>query len=100
MATEDAAMRLVAAAREEGEALVADCRRQARELSERTQKETRLEAEGILTAAVEEARREKEERIRQASAEIEATIRLDEDAARQAVDAIVRCVCGRGEPWR
>ena len=79
MATEDAAMRLVAAAREEGEA---------------------LEAEGILTAAVEEARREKEERIRQASAEIEATIRLDEDAARQAVDAIVRCVCGRGEPWR
>lgn len=96
MATEDAAARLVDAAREEGEALLADARRQARERLEACRKEARLEAEGILKAAAEAAGREKAERIRRAAGEIEATVRLEEPAALAAVKAIVQCVCARG----
>lgn len=100
MAAEDEAMRLVEAAREEGEAFLVDCRRRARDVSERTQREARLEGEELLEASAEGACREREERIRRASAEIEASICLDEAVARQAIDAIIRCVCRRGSSWR
>ena len=96
MAAEAEARRLVEAARKEGEAHLADCRRRARELAENTEREARLAGAEILEAAAEEARCEKEDRLRKASAEIDASIRLDEAVAREAVDAIVRCVCGRG----
>lgn len=96
MAAEDQARRLVESAREEVEAYLVDCRRRARELAQHTEREARQAGAEILEAAAEEARREREDRIRKASAEIEATIRLDEAVAREAAEAIVRCVCGRG----
>jgi vacuolar-type H+-ATPase subunit H len=96
MAAEDEAKRLVEAARKEAEALLADCRGQARALAENAERETRRASAELLAAATEESRRERDDRIHEASARIAATIRLDEAVARQAVDAIVRCVCGRG----
>ena len=96
MAAEDRAKRLVDAARMEGTALLADCRRRAQELAESSEREARLAGAELLESATREAHREKEDRLRKASAEIEATIRLDEAVACKAVDAIVQCVCGRG----
>jgi vacuolar-type H+-ATPase subunit H len=96
LAAEDEAKRLVETAREEGEAHLADCRRQAESLAADAGREVRLASAALLEAAAVEARREREELIRQASVEIAGTLRLDEVLARQAVDAIVQCVCGRG----
>jgi vacuolar-type H+-ATPase subunit H len=96
IAAEDEAKRLVEAARNEGDALRADYRRRAKELAENTEQELRLAGAKILETVAEDARREREDRIRKASSELEAIIRLDEGVAREAVDAIIRCVCGRG----
>ncbi len=96
IAAEDEAKRLVEAARSEGEALLVDYRRRAKELAANTEQELRLAGAEILETAAEEARCEREDRIRKASAEIEAVTRLDEAVAREAVDAIIGCVCGRG----
>jgi vacuolar-type H+-ATPase subunit H len=96
LAAEDEARRLVEVARGEGEAHLADCRRRAEELAADARREARLAGAALLEAVAEAARREREERLRVASAEIAAAVRLDEVVARRAVDAIVRCVCGRG----
>ncbi len=96
LAAEDEAKRLVETTREEGEDHLAECRRQAEALAADADREVRLASAALLEAAADEARREREELIRQASAEIAATLRLDEALARRAVDAIVECVCGRG----
>jgi vacuolar-type H+-ATPase subunit H len=96
MAAEDGARRLVDAARIEGTAHLVDCRRRAQELAENIEREARLAGAEFLEGATKEAHREKEDRLRKASAEIDATIRLDEAVARKAVDAIIQCVCGRG----
>lgn len=93
MAAEDEATRLVEAAREEGVAILAEGRKRAQELTDRIRQEARLAGEAILRTATEEAHRDREERLRRASAELETSVRLEEATARQAIDAIVRCVC-------
>ncbi len=94
MAAEDEANRLIEAARVEADALRAESRRRAQELVENGQREARLAAAALIDAAVREAEAEREDRIRTARAELEASIRLDETVARKAVDAIVAYVSG------
>ena len=87
--------RFVAAARAEAERLRAEAQGQARELLERTQAEVRVAAAQLVATTVEEAEREKQEKIAQATPTIAAAVRLDGGTRQRLVDAIIRCVTGR-----
>lgn len=94
IAAEAEAKQLVQAARTEAEQLLGGARVEARQLIEQAKREAQLEAERILAAAEAGARDEKKERLACAAKEIEASIRLDDATAQQAVEAAVRCVRG------
>lgn len=94
IATETHAKHLVQSAQSDADQLVTRARLQARDLVDQAQREAKLEAGRILETAEAAAAREKSERLARATAEINATIRLDETTAQQSVEAAVRCVCG------
>ena len=97
IAAETDAKQLVQAARIEADQLLTNARLQARGLVELAHREARLETETILAAAEAEAGRDKAERLARATAEIQSNLRLDGATARQAVEAALRCVCGKQE---
>lgn len=89
------ARRMVEAGRGEGACIVSEAQRQAEELLAQAGRQARMEAEGIVAAAVQVAEREKRDRLARAARDIEAEVRLDETTRVRAVEAVVRCVCGR-----
>ncbi len=94
IAVEAEARGILADARLKSDGVLADARKRANELMDKTLAEAKLEAAALSTAALEEAGREKAAMLTRARAEIESRVRLDEEAMRGAVEAVVRCVRG------
>jgi vacuolar-type H+-ATPase subunit H len=94
LAAEAEAKGIVAAARTEAERIASDSQKVSTGLVARMQQEARAEADYLVTAAVEQAGREKEERLARLAAEIEAEVQLEDSARQRVVAAAVRCVCG------
>ncbi len=84
---------LLQEAQAEADRILADAQKQAHELAARRRQEVRVEAEKIMAAAIQEAEREKRERLGIAAAEIETQVRLDEVTKQRAVEAVVRFIC-------
>ncbi len=91
---ETEAKHLAESAKLEAEETLSIARQQAQELLTQARSDLRLEAERLLQAATQDAEREKHERLARAAAEIKTLIRLDEATTRDAVEGVVRCVCG------
>ena len=98
IAAEAEAKGLVAAARAEADRLSAAAQKSSQDLVARARQEARIEAERIVEAAVNEAGREKQERLTRVAAEIETQVRLEGIPRQQAVEAALRCVCGPCSP--
>jgi vacuolar-type H+-ATPase subunit H len=94
IATEAEAKQQVLAARAEAERILSEAQKRELELTAAARSAVQLEANSLLAAAAEKAAQEKQERMAAAAAGIEIEINLDEPARRQAVAAVVRCVCG------
>lgn len=94
IATEAEARNLVAAARAEADRISSDAQKRSQDLVARARQEARTAAERMVEAAVNEARREKQERLARTTAEIETQVRLEETARQRAVAGVMRCVCG------
>lgn len=77
------------------EGIVTEARRKAQEMVEAARRETIEQADALVLAAERECEREKQRRLAQAADEIEARVRLDEEVTESAVEAVLRCVCGR-----
>jgi vacuolar-type H+-ATPase subunit H len=92
---ETEAKRIVAAAKAEAERLVAEAHKQAQGLAQQVLAGTRDEAARIVEAASREAEREKKDRLAKATAEVEKEVRMDESLRRDAVEAVVKAVCGK-----
>ena len=95
IATEAEAKRLVEAAKVEAGRITAAAQKQGEELVARARQEALAEAGRIVSAAVREAERRKQEQLVRAAAEIEAQIRFDEVTRQRAVAGVIRCVCGK-----
>jgi vacuolar-type H+-ATPase subunit H len=94
IATEDEAKAMVEAAGAHAERILSEARKKGQDMVERARQEARVEAESIVEAAVSDAEREKEATLALARTEIENRIQLDGESNRQAVEGVVRCVCG------
>ena len=94
IATENEGKTLVERARAEADRILSDARKEGQDIIERARRGARAETEKIVEAAVEEAEREKKNRLAHAAAEIESEIQLDRNASQQAAEGVVRCVCG------
>lgn len=93
--TEAEAKSLVEAARLEAEETLSRARQRAQDSMTRARSELHAETERLLQAATQDAEREKQERLARTASEIQAQIRLEEATIRDAVDGVVRCVCGQ-----
>jgi len=100
IATEAEAKQRVQAAKSEAERILSEARKRAQELVAAARQTARLDAEKMLATTLQTAAAEKQERLTHAAAEIETQVRVDEATARQAVEAITRCVCGSPQPPR
>jgi len=89
---EGEAKRVLDAARTEADRILADARRQAHAMAEQSRQETRDRAARILSDAVQQAEREKQQRLAREIAAAEAETRLDEATFRAAAQAVVRAV--------
>jgi vacuolar-type H+-ATPase subunit H len=94
IATEAEARGMVAAARAEADRIASDAQKRSQDMVAKARLEARVEAERLVEAAGGEAAREKQERLAQATLEIEMQVRLEETNRQQAVAGAVRCVCG------
>jgi vacuolar-type H+-ATPase subunit H len=95
IAVEAEAQQIVQAAQAQADQILADAQHEAQELTARGREEARLAAETLITTAIANADRDKQERLAQASDEIETQVLLDDDTKEQIVTDIVRCVtCG------
>ncbi len=93
------ASRIVQAAREEADRLVAEAQKRAQERVGQARAEARVQAEKIIQAAVEEAQQLKRQRLAQAEVEIRERVRLDAATRTAIARAVVRAVCGQpGDP--
>lgn len=92
---EEEAKLILKAARDEAEGLLSAARKQARNIVERVRGETGAEAELILAQAEADAVRLKGEQLELAARDLQARIRLDDDARRNAVSATLQFVRGR-----
>jgi vacuolar-type H+-ATPase subunit H len=91
---EGEAKRILQEAQAEAERILADAQKQAHDLLFRRRQEVRVEAERIMAAAIQEAEREKKERLGRAATEIETKVCLEEATKQSAVETVVRFVCG------
>ena len=91
---EEESKRVLEDAEARAERIVADARQKAQDMVRTKRRETAEQADALVTAADEDAQREKTERLAEAVADIESSVSLDEQAARNAIDAVLRCVCG------
>lgn len=95
VAVETEAHQIVQSAHVEADRILAETQLQAQELLASGREEARLAAENLLATAIAEAERDKQSRLTEASEKINAEIHLNEEAARQIVREIVRCItCG------
>ena len=90
---ETEAKSIVANARAEAVRVTEAAQKEAQDLVVRSRRETRTEAEAVINAAVEEAGRQKLERLARAKVGIENRARFDEPTTHRLVEAVVRCVC-------
>lgn len=93
IATESEAKRIVEAAKDEADRIMADAQKKGREMVERARQEALIEANRIIETVVKAAEEEKEHRLADAAAEIEGTIELDPNTRHQIVERVVRWVC-------
>ena len=91
--TESEAKLAVEAARVEADSILSDVKKKGHDIIEQARQETLIEAEKIVKAVVEEARREKQNRLDTAVDEIENQIQLEPSSRKWAVEGVVRCVC-------
>jgi vacuolar-type H+-ATPase subunit H len=94
IAAEAEARGMVLAARADADRIASDAQKRSQDIVARVQQEARAEAERLVAAAGNEAGREKQDRLAQASIEIETQVRLEAAARQRAVAGAVRCVCG------
>lgn len=92
---EGEAQGIVQSAREEAEGLVSDAEKRALDLVTKARLAVRAEAAQTIETAVEAAQKEKRKRLKQAAAQIQGQVRMDEAMLNRLVDAVVRCVCGQ-----
>lgn len=92
---EQASKRILQEAETAAEGIVTEARRQAQDIMEAARCETIEQADALVLAAQRECEHERQRRMEQAAADIEAMVRLDEELAESAVKAVLRCVCGR-----
>jgi vacuolar-type H+-ATPase subunit H len=96
---ETEAKRRAETAKLDAEETLSIARQQAQELLAQARNDLRAEAERLLQAATQDAEREKQEHLARVAYEIKTQIRLDEATIRDAVEGVIRCVCGqRGAP--
>jgi vacuolar-type H+-ATPase subunit H len=100
IATEAEAKQRVQAAYSQAERILSEARKCAQEQVAAARQSARLDADKMLATAVQTAKAEKKQRLVRAAAEIETQVRVDEATARQAVEAVTRCVCGLYQPTR
>ena len=93
IATEAEAKQMVAAAGSEAERILSETQKRAQELTATARSAFQFEAKFLLAAGAAKAAQEKSARQALTAAEI-GEKNLDEPARRQAVAAVVRCVCG------
>ena len=74
IAVEAEAQQIVQAAQAQADQILADAQHQAQELTARGREEARLAAETLITTAIANADRDKQERLAQASVDIEAQV--------------------------
>lgn len=96
IATETEAKQLVEAAKAERDQILSDAQKKADEIMRQTLQTVRSEAEKIMTAAIEEGEREKQEKLAGIIAEIDSQIRIDETLKEQVVEKIILSVCRHG----
>ena len=93
IATEGEARLAVEAARAEADRIMSDAQKKGHDMVEQARQEALIEAKKIVDTAIEAAEREKQHRLADAAAEIEAQIRLEPAMRKWAVEEVVRCVC-------
>jgi len=96
IATETEAKQLVEAAKAERDQILSDAQKKADEIMRQTLQTMRAEAEKIMTAAIEEGEREKQEKLAGIIAEIDSQIRIDETLKEQVVEKIILSVFRHG----
>jgi vacuolar-type H+-ATPase subunit H len=96
VATEAEAKRMVLAAKSEADRILSAAQKRAQELTATARKDVQLEAQNILAQAMAEAEKNQQARLASVAAGMEKQVYLDAAARRQAVEAVIRCVCGKG----
>jgi vacuolar-type H+-ATPase subunit H len=96
--TETEASRLVEIAKGQAEAILANARKEAGELVARIIRDTRAEAEAIVSKAIADGEQAKQESLARASREIQAHVDMNPATRERVVAAAVRCVCGQDPP--
>lgn len=86
--------RILDDAQAEAERIVAEARSKAQDIVQTTRRETVAQAEEIVGNAERNAQRDKEEQLAQAAVEIDNVAHLSEQSTENAIQAILRCVCG------
>ena len=97
IAAEAEARELVAMAQAEADRITADAQKRSQDIVARAHLEARAGAHQIVDTAMNEAGREKQERLVRATAEIKTQVRLEETVWQRAVAGAVRCVCGMSQ---
>jgi vacuolar-type H+-ATPase subunit H len=98
VATEAEARRQVQAAQAEAGQLLARARLEAQGIRERANQDVRVAVADLLAANEAEANTEKTHALDEAAARLRAACHLPDDTVRQAVAAVLRCVCGQEDP--
>lgn len=93
VATEAEAKRTVEEARAQADHILSEARKKAQDIAAQAHLEAIAEAECIVAAAVEDAEKEKEERLARAAAKIAKQAGIDEADRRRIVERVVRFIC-------
>lgn len=93
---EKQARELVESARTEAAATLAAARKQAEERQRESAERTEAEAQHMAAVAVAAARQQQRDLLARAEAGLARRLKLEDAVRREAVDAVVRCVCGLG----
>lgn len=98
IAAEAEAKHIVEAANTDRERISSDAQEKGQQLVAQARLEARDEADQMVETARLEAEREKQARLACVAADIETQVRLEETAKQRAVEAALRCVCGKRQP--
>lgn len=92
--TENKAKATVEAARAEADRILSDARKRAGEITEQARVQARAETAKIMEEALAAAEEEKRHHLEEARARIESQVDIDKATREQAIQGVVRCVCG------